>query len=682
MSHRQLILQSLFTILTTSAPVPSPPSPRDPLGWQPQPRGRGTFQIILSCALTLGLCVWTAIHPDVRSGKTSYERVRHKLWLAVLALFVPEIVVSLAWGEWRETRTLYRAMVYEGWRKKVIARGTGDGEKGVTGLLGLVVRPLEPVKHTWWTRVKDVLVGWWKPVKDVWESVLVETGFGMDVDAFPKQVAFFVVMGGYVYVTKGKDGETIQVTADAFFHAFKNGQIDSAERIAERKRKGEDTKLITEINIRDIQDKGKASVLAKVIICGQVGWMVLQLIGRQIAGLTMTLIELHTLIHILIAAITYWFWWQKPLDVCEPIPINMEIPKEVKPGWGERPEHFQSKGGFRKFFEHLWLLPLPDFETIELPDPEPTPDAHDSSQEGTDSAQAAQTHQVQSPKETNGGPSESSGPIEVQVVAITTAAPDRIENIDNLGQPPDTKTSNQTTNPPKKQFGFSGPRPKPVKKSEDAPSGDEGKAPTKTPKKSSGFASRIRAKRVKKREDSLTRDEGKAPKKSSGFSSPLRSKPGRKSEDALIGDEEKGHTRDEGKQTATVNEHEEDQITEIIQQNLFACVFYVIYACLHAILWNTYFSTWAELWIWRGACLVVGIAPLIIFCLILLFKSIERLPHDETKLKDAKKYLDWIFLGIYLVASIGLLLECLVSLRRMPADVYASVPWTAYIPHF
>lgn len=85
---------------------------------------------------------------------------------------------------------------------------------------------------------------------------------------------------------------------------------------------------------------------------------------------------------------------------------------------------------------------------------------------------------------------------------------------------------------------------------------------------------------------------------------------------------------------------------------------------------------------WRGACLVVGITPSIIFCFVLLFKSIRGLPHDPQKLGDAKEYLDWIFYIIYVFASIGLFMEALVSLRRLPAKAYESVPWTAYIPHF
>lgn len=468
-------------------------------------------------------------------------------------------------------------------------------------------------------------------VKDAWKELLFQMGFGIDVDAFPKEVAFFVAMGGYV--RRGSDGRNIPVTAIQFFHAFKEGTIDTADRIKARalkaesgiKGKGKDTTRVptTEINLNDIEDKGKTSVLAKTIICGQVGWLVLQLLGRRIAGLTMPLIELHTLIHILIAALTYWFWWHKPLDVHEPIVIDMKVPERMELVWDKRPAHFETVGIFRRFFEHLWLLPLLNIETIVLPESERTPNAYDCRKDMTDLCQAARTRQVEIPWETNDGPSRYSGSIEVEAVTVTRAAPEvGIGNTHNPDQSPDAKPSKHTTKTRKKVL--QAPRfPKFKKKSKKTPAGDREMTPT----------------------------EGKEEPPTKG-------------------------TR------VSVNDEEDERIETIIQENLFACVFYFIYAALHATAWNTYFSSWAEMWIWRGACLVVGIAPLIILGLLLLFKSIQRLPHNKKALEDAKKHLDWIIYGIYLVASIGLLLEALVSLRRLPVNVYKSVPWTAYIPHF
>jgi hypothetical protein len=57
-----------------------------------------------------------------------------------------------------------------------------------------------------------------------------------------------------------------------------------------------------------IKDKSKADMLAKVIICIQVLWMVIQCIGRKAAGYPIALLELHVLVHVICALCMYAFW--------------------------------------------------------------------------------------------------------------------------------------------------------------------------------------------------------------------------------------------------------------------------------------------------------------------------------------------------------------------------------------
>jgi hypothetical protein len=72
--------------------------------WEPPPSKRGSFQILSSCLITLGLCIWTALHLNVpehdngpkRSswdprgwiGKQQWRKVG---WL-VLGMLAPEMV--------------------------------------------------------------------------------------------------------------------------------------------------------------------------------------------------------------------------------------------------------------------------------------------------------------------------------------------------------------------------------------------------------------------------------------------------------------------------------------------------------------------------------------------------------------------------------------------------------------
>ncbi|KAL8973539.1 MAG: hypothetical protein Q9197_002226 [Variospora fuerteventurae] len=67
-----------------------------------------------------------------------------------------------------------------------------------------------------------------------------------------------------------------------------------------------------------IQDKSKADTLAKVLVCVQVSWMLVQTISRRIVGYPITLLEVHTLVHVACAIAMYVLWFQKPLDVRDP----------------------------------------------------------------------------------------------------------------------------------------------------------------------------------------------------------------------------------------------------------------------------------------------------------------------------------------------------------------------------
>ena len=67
-----------------------------------------------------------------------------------------------------------------------------------------------------------------------------------------------------------------------------------------------------------IRDKSKADMLAKTLVVIQVSWMLVQTIARRIAGYPITLLEVHTLIHVAIAIGMYGLWFLKPMDIKDP----------------------------------------------------------------------------------------------------------------------------------------------------------------------------------------------------------------------------------------------------------------------------------------------------------------------------------------------------------------------------
>lgn len=79
-----------------------------------------------------------------------------------------------------------------------------------------------------------------------------------------------------------------------------------------------------EIPLDDIQDKNKTDGLAKLLVCIQAGWMIVQVITRSTAELPTTLLEVHTVAHVVCALTVYVLWWHKPRQVASPTIIRGE----------------------------------------------------------------------------------------------------------------------------------------------------------------------------------------------------------------------------------------------------------------------------------------------------------------------------------------------------------------------
>ncbi|KAF8163800.1 hypothetical protein B0H34DRAFT_697008 [Crassisporium funariophilum] len=77
----------------------------------------------------------------------------------------------------------------------------------------------------------------------------------------------------------------------------------------------------------EINDRSKGDILAKGIVVVQTLWFVMQCIARGAQGLTITEIELVTLAFAAFNGITYYFWWNKPLDVRCPVYVYLKNPK-------------------------------------------------------------------------------------------------------------------------------------------------------------------------------------------------------------------------------------------------------------------------------------------------------------------------------------------------------------------
>ena len=96
---------------------------------------------------------------------------------------------------------------------------------------------------------------------------------------------------------------------------------DTQDTKTERERLKQKLRKISE---EDIKDRSKGDILSKSIAILQTTWFIFQCVARGQQKLTLTELELVTLALASLNAITYVFWWHKPLGVQVPIRIYFE----------------------------------------------------------------------------------------------------------------------------------------------------------------------------------------------------------------------------------------------------------------------------------------------------------------------------------------------------------------------
>ena len=80
--------------------------------------------------------------------------------------------------------------------------------------------------------------------------------------------------------------------------------------------------LLPDIEEKGIFDKSKSDGLLKMLACVKAAWMIVEVIGRRIGGLQVTLLEINTLAHVFCALIIYVVWWHKPQLVRKPATLD------------------------------------------------------------------------------------------------------------------------------------------------------------------------------------------------------------------------------------------------------------------------------------------------------------------------------------------------------------------------
>jgi hypothetical protein len=117
--------------------------------------------------------------------------------------------------------------------------------------------------------------------------------------------AWYVVMGGFVLdVSPLHDYHgTMTLTHHAILELAKDG-------------------LFLPMKKQSIRDKSKADFLAKGLVLCQVSFLIIQLIARKVQNLPVTLLEIHTSVHVVCALAMYCAWLGKPLDIQDPTRVD------------------------------------------------------------------------------------------------------------------------------------------------------------------------------------------------------------------------------------------------------------------------------------------------------------------------------------------------------------------------
>ncbi|KAK5714038.1 hypothetical protein LTR15_010945 [Elasticomyces elasticus] len=263
--------------------------------WEPEPTFRGTYGILSTCLLTMILCIWTAVHLNMEDGRNAWIQTARKSGWLIIGLFAPELVAWTAFQQNKDALELTRHMekVFEQRQTEstfpdllkrlfcCVAARKGEANGTTAGSYELLengdLREIKPVnvrRHPWTI---------------VHSHFALMGGFAIDSSVFDHNI----VPG---------NPQRLRLTVEGLKLMAK---VDPA--------------LLPDISREAIQDKSKASPLAKTIVCLQALWFCVQCITRLVQGLSISLLELNTFAHALCAFVIYGLWWSKPLDVEEPL---------------------------------------------------------------------------------------------------------------------------------------------------------------------------------------------------------------------------------------------------------------------------------------------------------------------------------------------------------------------------
>ncbi|EON70054.1 hypothetical protein W97_09322 [Coniosporium apollinis CBS 100218] len=345
--------------------------------WVSSPNVRGTFDLLLASLTTLSLCAWTAYHPNVQSTNSLVRNFFHRLWWMLVVIFAPEVVLFNAWEQWWTARRLQREVcqpdqpastdtnVAAGSQHPVSDTHTQDQVECFV-CAGTDPSPEEDPEHNR-TSIQQPAEAPFSlndsarrstnssPRRDSTraslDNALVNSTASGNVPPVPTksnsynnhspwtiEQAFFAVSGGFA-IDSSSFGTQPQLTFTPL-------------GITTLAKQG----LLPKTSGAMVSDKSKADVIAKVLICIQAGWFLIQSLARVARNLPLTLLELHVLTHVACAFCMYLFWINKPYDVGCPIICEDDAVVDMVALFALQTRAAESKGEWKCAQRHSFEL--------------------------------------------------------------------------------------------------------------------------------------------------------------------------------------------------------------------------------------------------------------------------------------------------------------------------------------
>ena len=291
-----------------------------PTAWANDPSDRGTENILYSCFNTLFLCAWTAFHPNVQFVDSKFWALLCRLRWMFVAIVLPEAVLFCAWSQWWAAKDLRdeinrlgqqncgptKSTTFAKWeRRECVA--CNPCEK-----LQEYDSPLEDPTTRRHKHENCECLDESRTEDNASNDTNVESSQHRDVHAnlldkpnafvpWTMNQAFFAVCGG------------VAIDTSPFWHRpYTSLTPKGIVLLAE-------IGLLPRFSEQDAQDRSRADAIAKSISCLQASWFFIQGVARVCAGLPLTLLELHTMIHIICALAMYAIWFSKPYGATSPM---------------------------------------------------------------------------------------------------------------------------------------------------------------------------------------------------------------------------------------------------------------------------------------------------------------------------------------------------------------------------